>query len=403
MNKLTHALIAVFAASVFNVATCIAQPASYFEGGVMRPGLRKSGHYQSDWMPGFSVAISGLEISMYGGQFARKDFPDSSSLRVNGGFWNIGYIWRSPSHENFKRFHYTLGFGVGGYGIREMNGFQFNLHPGIQVDLTRWISISASAYAGYNYYLDTDTTLSWNNNGYLSTRKWFFNPTLTLRINTNPMAVMGESYARSSYWGGGMVEEDRTAREGDYNVTRHYSYYLPAGEYISDAIITSTNYFNLYGKMLVGAMKNYKGNSLAFGGGAAIRAGLLCLDLEYLQGKIGFHQSKVGAPTDQWKMRRTSVGIGFNWFNIPFPFKGPSLVRLILGARLGILTLDSNRPQLVQGEPNPEELFKSKFWSPMLTVEFGTLGINLEFFNQKENGYASGLILGATYLLPLKR
>lgn len=374
-----------------------AQPASYMDGGLMYARLKPGGLYESNWMPGFSVAISGLEISMYGGQFKRKEFPDSSALIVNGGYWNIGYIWRSRPRENLKRFQYTLGGGIGGYGVKGMNGIHANVKPGIQINLTRSISIAANIYFGYNFYADTDTSYAWNNNGYLSTRKFFLNPGVTLRFNTNPMAVKGDYYDKTMYWGGGMVTSE--SREGDYIVTR--TRYVPAGEYITDAIITSNNYINLFPKMLVGTMKNYKGSSLAFGGGVAIRAGLLALDVEYLQGKIGFHQSKVGSATDQWKMRRTSVGIGINWFNIPFPLKGPSLVRFIFGARVGKLTLDSTRPELTPGTPNPEELFKSNFWSPFFAFEFGTLGIHLEFFNQKQNMYASGLVLGATYLLPL--
>jgi len=395
------AIIALLALTATDINGLKAQAASYMEGELMQVNLKNAGHYQSGRMPGFSIAVSGLEISMYGGQFARKDFPDSSALIVNGGFWNIGYIWRSVPRENLKRFHYTIGIGAGGYGVREMNGVLLNLHPGIQINLTRTISIAASAYVGYNIRHDIDTTMPWNNNGYLSTKGFFINPTVTVRLNTNPLAVKGDYYDRTAYWGGGMVTHESTSREGDYIVTRKSSSYLPAGEYVTDAIVTSTNYVNLYPKMLVGTMKNYKGNSLAFGGGVAVRAGLLALDIEYLAGKIGFHQSKVGTPNDKWDMKRTSIGIGINWFNIPFPTRGPSLVRFILGARLGKITLDSNRPDLVPGTPNPEELFRSNFWSPFFAFEFGTLGIHLEFFNQKQNMYASGLVLGATYLIPL--
>ena len=367
----------------------------------MQMNLKKGGRYESTRIPGFSIAISGLEITMYGGHFARKDFPDSVEVGTNGGFWNIGYISRTAPRAHFKRGHITMGIGAGMLGINQMNRIQTNLHPGIQMNLTRSLSISMSAYAGYAFKIDTDTSYAWNNGAYTSTGKWFFYPNVTLRLNTNPLAVKGDYYDKTMYWGGGMVHSESTSREGDYIVTRKSSTYLPAGEYITDAIITSNNYINFYPKMLVGTMKNYKGNSLAFGGGLAIRAGLLCADFEYLLGKIGFHQSHVGTSYDQWKMRRTSVGLGINWFNIPFPTRGPSLVRFILGARIGKLTLDSNRKTLIPGEPNPEELFRKFFWSPFFAFEFGTLGMHLEFFNQKENGYASGLVLGATYLLPI--
>jgi hypothetical protein len=377
-----------------------AQPASYFEGGMMYCSLKKKGFYEAGWIPGYSIGIAGLEISLYGGQFAPKAYPDSTAVRVNGGYWNIGYIWRSAPRKNLKRFHYTLGGGVGGYGLKRANGIHLNLRPGIQINLTRNISIAASVYAGYNYFLDTDTT-NYVTNGYLSVQKFFVNPTITLRLNTNPLAVMGESYNRTQYWGGGMVYDESISREGDYIVTRKTSAYLPAGEYITDAIITSTNYVNVYPKMLVGTLKDYKGNSLAFGAGVAFRLGILAVDIEHLRGQIGFHQSRVGSPADHWAMKRTSIGMGINWFNIPFPFRGPSIVRFILGARLGKITLDSNRKELVSGQPNPEELFKEKFWSPFFAFEFGTLGIHLEFFNQKTNGYASGLVLGATYLIPI--
>lgn len=379
------------------------QSASYMEGGMMYARFHKEGKFTGGWMPGFSVSIGGLELSMYGGQFAHREFPDSTKLMANGGYWFIGYSWRSRPTERNKRFHYTLGGGVGGYGVREMNGFHGAVKPGIQFNLTKSISIAATMHVGYNFYgeISKDTTMPWANNGYLSTEKWFFNPNITLRLNTNPLLVKGDYYDKTAYWGGGMVTHESTSREGDYIVTRRSSTYLPAGEYVTDAIITSTNYVNLYPKMLVGTMKNYKGSSLAFGGGIAIRAGILALDFEYLRGTIGFHQSKVGAPTDQWKMKRSSVGIGLNWFNIPFPFRGPSLVRFIFGARVGKLTLDSTRPDVVSGQPNPEELFKHTFWSPFYALEFGTLGVHLEFFNQKQNGYASGLVLGATYLLPV--
>lgn len=379
-----------------------AQAASYAEGGLMQMNLKEAGRYNSNRIPGFSIAVSGLEITMYGGHFSRRDFPDSAQVGTNGGFWNIGYIRRTAPREKFKRGHITMGFGVGMLGVNQMNRIHVNVHPGIQLNLTRTISIAASAYAGYGFKIDSDTSLPWNNNGYLSTGKWFFYPNVTVRINTNPMDVMGSYHERKGYWGGGMVHSEETRIEGDYVVTRRTSYYAPAGEYIADAIVTSTNYINLYPKMLVGTMKNYKGNSLAFGGGVAIRAGLIALDVEYLQGQIGFHQSKVGSPADHWKMRRTSVGLGINWFNIPFPLKGPSLVRFIFGWRAGKLTLDSNRPELIAGTPNPEELIKETFMSPFLAFEFGTLGMQLEFFNQKENGYASGLVLAATYLLPVR-
>lgn len=378
-----------------------AQPASYFEAGKMRINLRSEGKYLSGWAPGFSIGISGLEVSLYAGRFFPKDFPDSTSLRVNGGFWNVGYIWRSAPKPKQKRFHYTIGLGIGGYGINEMNGFQCNLRPGIQINITRNISIAASLYAGYNFQSELDTAYSWNDNSYLSTRKWFANPTVTLRINTSPLAVMGESYSNTAHWGGGTVTQESTTREGDYDVTRKTSYYLPAGEYVTDAIITSTNYINMFGKMLVGTMKNYKGQSLAFGGGVAIRVGLLALDVEYLRGKIGFHQSHTGTANDQWNMRRSSIGVGLNLLNIPFPFKGPSLIRFIIGGRFGKLTLDSQRPTITQGSPNPEELFKGNFGSTYVAFEFGTLGIHFDRFNQKENGYASGIVFGATYLLPI--
>jgi hypothetical protein len=373
-----------------------AQMASYMEGGMMNCRLKDSGMYQSNWIPGFSIAVSGLEISMYAGRFPMKEFPDSLKTEVNGGFWNIGYLWRSNPRERLKRFQISMGIGIGGYGIKEMNGVQVNLRPGLQINLTRTISLSASLYAGYNFMgANRDTTLTWSNNGYLSTQRWFVNPSLTLRLNTNPMAVMGDWEDRSEYWGGGMVKHRYSTEDGDYETTS----YLPAGDYVTDAIMTSTNYVNLYPKMMVGTMLNYKGNSLAFGGGIAVRAGLLALDVEYIQGKIGFHQDQNGVPTDQWKMRRTCVSVGINWFNIPFPLRGPSVIRVITGGRFGKTTLESMRDELIPGTPNPEN-GKGKVYTPYLGLEFGTLGITMDFF-WGPNGYKSGMVLGATYLIPL--
>lgn len=366
------------------------------EGGMMNCRLKDSGFYQSNWIPGFSIAVSGLEISLYAGRFPMKEFPDSLPLNVNGGFWNIGYLWRSNPRANLKRFQISMGAGLGGYGIKEMNGVQVNLRPGIQINLTRTISLSASVYAGYNFLgHDRDSTQPWASNGYLSTDRWFLNPSLTLRINTNPLDVEGESDSRSMYWGGGMVKSRYETSDGTYESTS----YLPAGEYITDAITSSTNYVNLYPKMSVGTMLNYKGNSLAFGGGVAVRAGLLAFDIEYLQGKIGFHKEQNGMPTDQWKMRRTCVSIGMNWFNIPFPLSGPSIIRVITGARFGKTTLETTRDQLIPGTPNPED-GKGKTYTPYVAVEFGTLGIVMDFF-WGPNGYKSGMVLGATYLIPL--
>lgn len=397
---------------VFAFTSCFselkAQVASYAEGGYLQIPLKKDGNFIASHIPGFSVAISGLEISLYAGQFRQKEFPDSALLNVNGGFWTMGYIWRSKPKENLKRFHYTLGGGIGQYGIGENNGLQVNLHPGIQVNLTRSVSLAASVYAGYNFFGKDrlENGLLYENDYYKSTRGFMLLPSLTLRLNTNPLSVMGDKFEHSSYWGGGMVEHESTSREGDYIVTRSYKTYLPAGEYVTDAIITSNNYVNIYPKLIVSTMKNDRAPSRAAGGGIALRLGILALDVEYLSGRVGFHENGgYGSNQDYWKIRRTTVGMGINFFNIPFPFKGPSLIRFIFGARLGKINLESNRPPLQNPAPgtsaNPENLVKHKYVGPFWVIEFGTLGLHFELINNKESGHGTGMLIGATYLIPL--
>lgn len=383
-----------------------AQAASYAEAGFMYASLKKSGDYQSARIPGFSVGVAGLEFTLYAGQFTSKAFPDSAQLNLNGGFWNIGYVWRSKPRENLKRFHYTTGFGIGGYGIGEENGIQLNLRPGIQVNLTRSISLAASCYTGWNMFgkMRQDGGMLYTNDLYKCTKGFFALPSVTLRLNTNPMQVMGDSYSRSSYWGGGMVTHESYDVAANTKTTTKY--YLPAGEYVTDAIITSNNYLNVFPKFVVGSRKNNKGPSVAGGAGVALRAGILALDLEYLQGKIGFHgPDGYGSNMDYWKFKRASLGMGINFFNIPFPFRGPSLIRVIFGARVGWESLVNNKvfvsnPYFPSVDPNPN--LKGKFWSPFWAVEFGTLGVHMEIINNKQTGYGSGLLLGATYLVPLQ-
>jgi hypothetical protein len=395
--------------SLLSSGALFAQPASYAEGGMMKINLKSKGDYLSNSVPGFSIAISGLEVSLYAGQFRQKEYPDSAQLGVNGGLWNIGYIWRSKPRENLKRFHYTIGAGVGGYGIGESNGFDLNIHPGVQVNLTRSLSITGSFYAGYNIFgkMRREGGLLYENDLYKSTYGLFFLPNITLRLNTNPLMVMGKSFNRKTYWGGGMVHEETTSREGDYIVTRRSSYYLPAGEYITDAIITSTNYVNIFPKMLVGTRKNDKGLSLAYGGGMALRLGILCMDLEYLTGKIGYHDisyQHYGNNLDYWKMKRFSAGVGINWFNIPFPFKGPSIVRVILGARFGYINLQNAGPgpnYLPYGTDPALVNKKGKCLSPYWGVEFGTLGLQFEIINNKAVSLGTGMLMSATYLIPI--
>lgn len=388
------------------ISCCVnAQTASYAEGGFMMMKMKKAGAFESANVPGFSLGVSGLEFTLYAGQFHTKEFPDSAALNLNGGLWNIGYIWRSKPTEKIKRFHYTAGFGLGGFGIGEQNGFQLNLRPGVQVNLTRSVSLAASCYAGYNIFGKDrqEGGLLYESDLYKSTKGFFLLPSVTLRLNTNPLAVMGEGFSRSTYWGGGMITNEHY--DVGNNVKTTTRYYLPAGEYITDAIITSTNYINVFPKFIVGTRKNNKGPSMAAGGGFALRAGLLALDVEYLRGKIGFHgPDGIGSNQDYWKISRTSIGLGINFFNIPFPLKGPSLVRLILGSRLCFEKLESNRPDnpnLPAGtEQHPENL-QGRAWAPFWGVEFGTLGISAEIINNKHTGFGSGLLLGATYLIPL--
>lgn len=390
-------------------AKLLAQPASYAEAGYLRLPLHREGVYRSAMLKGFSAAVSGLEISLYTAQFSQKEFPDSAALKLNGGFWHIGYIWRSEPTEKNKRLHYTIGFGAGQMGLGGSNGLQVNLHPGFQVNLTRSISLAGSVYTGYTFFGKDrrEGGILYENDYYKAFRGFFFAPAVSFRLNTNPMAVRGEGYNRTQYWGGGMVRHESTSREGDYIVTRKSSYYLPAGEYITDAIVTSNNIINIFPKFLVASRKNDRGQSIAGGGGFAFRYGLFAIDGEYLAGRIGFRDyvNHTGNNQDYWKMRRLSTGLGINFFNIPFPFKGSSIIRAIFGARISMLSLESNRlppAYLPAGaSANPENWTRHKSFSPFWAIEFGTLGLQFDFFNNQDVGYGSGLLMSVTYLIPL--
>jgi hypothetical protein len=380
-----------------------AQPASYFDAGVLNVRLKKESQYESQYIPGFSLAVSGLEFSYYSGRFMHKSFPDSIPVSTNGGFYHFGYTYRSLPKEGRRRFHLLLGAGMGSYGINEMHGFQLSAHPGIQIDLTRRLSLTATCYAGYNFFgKDVDTTYSWNNSSYRATQKWFFLPSFTLRFNTNPAEVKGDYYESTGYWGGGMVTTTTTEHHETYDVEHTYSYYMPAGEYVTNFLQTTTNYVNLYPKITSGYRRNTRGPSFAYGGGVAIRAGLFALDLEYMRGKIGFHDngSFSGDRTWQWDMQRTSAGIGLNIINFFHPFEGPSMIRMIFGWRIGGMKLDSNLPPVNSGTPNPED-HSGFFRTSYLCLEFGTLGIQLENYHNKDRTYQSGLLISATYLFPL--
>ncbi|MCX6352258.1 MAG: hypothetical protein NTX03_10405 [Bacteroidetes bacterium] len=382
-----------------------AQTASYFEVGLMQV-TPKTGKYLPINMPGFGVSIAGLEVSYYTGKLYTAGALNDSGKSTNGGYFNVGYVLRTKPLFH-KLFNLTAGIGFGEYGVSDMNGFQINLNPGIQINLIKGISVAATLNAGYNFFDETaKISASFNNDDWASTDRWFAHPRVTVRINTDPGSVKGEYVSRSYHWSGGNTTHEYTTHHDGYDVKHSVTSYLPAGDYVADAIIESSNILNFYLKGGTGNMSNDRGISIVYGGGLAFRYGIFAIDVEHLQGKVGF----VGEDTRKndknwtWQMQRNSASLGMNFFNIPFPFRGPSLIRCILGGRFGYESLQSNVSigqtlKAVNGK-NPMDKPNTTFYSPYLGVEFGTLGLNLDFFSVKE-GYHSGILFSGTYLLPL--
>lgn len=404
-NLLPILLLLIISAKVFSQGSNSAQ------FGTIRPLLHKDSPYKNSFWPGFSINAYGFSLSVFAGRNAvitPADPINGADYKVAGSFFDFGYKHEFKGLSPFKKFikrpfiFPTLGGGLGGYGINGRMGFQINLRPGIKFSLMPGVSIYAEAYTGVNFISDKEEEVKEK-----SVKGFYFTPAFGIQFDTDLTRLISDVWVKKDYSSGGWKEHEYTGSDGNRYVEH---YYQPAGNYVTSYVTHSRNILNLYGKGLVGSGQNEKGTTLAGGAGLALRYGMFAFDLEYLVGKVGY---SYGDDPDErmqnsWNMNRFGFGMGIDLFGLPRPFKKPSFIRLIIGAKVGTQTLvsDLNKySQTVAAIPNgdfkAQDIHGQMYWSSGMSLEFGTLGFSFETFNSKDGPYKSGFVIGAKYMLPL--
>ncbi len=389
---------------LFCTVAAYSQSANYFQAGVLRNHFQKDSRWQNAWWPGFSLTAKGISINFYSGRNTAvnvAELPFEKDYKAGGSFFDIGFtkdlLKLDPLRRVAKRpiIYPTIGGGLGSYGLDDTTGFQINIKPGIKFTPIPGISFVAQLHAGYS-------------SGNRAIKGFYIAPAFGIQFSTNLEQVLGDTWTKTKHSSGGWREYEYTKSDGS---RWKHTYYQPEGDYVNSYVTESRNWLNFTLKGFVGTGRTDRGDTYGGGPALSLRWGMFAFDLEYLLGKVGYTETALNREKryqTSWNMKRFGFGMGIDIFGITRPFKRPSFVRLIVGAKVGVRSLESEMGEYAAilsdlGTPPAVSISSKPYWAGMLQFEFGTLGINFEFinYNTTNYNYKSGLCLGFSYMIPL--
>ncbi len=405
---------------LITVAQSLAQGSNCFQFGFMPSGFKSTEYWKDNVWPGFSIETYGISFSYFRGKNNEITPPSNYPVNfdIDGHFFDFGYrrdfAALSPLKKVFKRDVLTpsLGIGIGTFGIKSHNAFQFNVRPGIKFSPIPGVAAFVNAYTGYAKFSvidDGDPNTVSEDEKFQSTLKgWFVKPVLGIELSTNLDKLIGDVWIKKDYDSGGWRSYTYTGVDGNV-YSRHY--YQPPGDYISSYVTHSKNVLNAYGKIGLPIGEVNRAMTLTGAAGLALRYGMFAMDLEHQQGRVGYSYGADNWSVDErmqcyWNAQRTSFCAGIDMFGIPRPFKLPSFFRVIIGTRMGIQTLNPVLNDYAEHQVGvngfEKQSVKNKFFrSYFYALELGTLGLGFDYYSSKDQLYKSGFLLTARYMIPL--